>query len=88
MGKRNNPQKKEWTWGYDRIKNSEQINEASIKNRRIEWWSEGYPGYANGYYSSQSIDDFLKKGPIPSYVPESVLKEMTETIKQIKESRY
>jgi len=39
-------------------KNSEQINGAIIKNRRIEWWSERYPGYyTHGYHSSQTIDD-------------------------------
>jgi len=84
MGRKNTSLKKEWTWGDEKTKNYERIHGVSIRKKRIEWWSEGYPGYAHGYHSSQSIDDFLKNGPGISDVPENILKEMTGVIKKMK----
>ncbi|MBN2535128.1 MAG: hypothetical protein JXB88_19760 [Spirochaetales bacterium] len=76
--------KKEWIWGHKKSKNYERVNGANIKNNRIEWWSEGCPGYAYGFHSSQSIDDFLKNGPGLSDVPEHIQNEITAVIGKIK----
>jgi hypothetical protein len=84
MGRKHNPLKKEWTWGYEKTGTSGRIHGAVIKRSKIEWWSDGSPGYANGYYSSQSIDDFLRNGPGVADVPHHILDEMAVTIKQIK----
>jgi hypothetical protein len=74
--------KTEWTWEYKKWEHGERIRGVSIKGKKLEWWSEAYPGYSGGFHCTQNIEDFLHKGPNVDDVPDHIVREMKETIEK------
>jgi hypothetical protein len=74
--------KSEWTWNYRKVEHGERIRGVTIKGKKLTWWSETCPGYGGGYHCTQTIEDFLQKGPSVDEVPDHIVKEMKKTIEK------
>lgn len=75
--------KTNWEWNKVEGENFHSYDGVIIEsNGRIRWYSDGYPGYANGTSCTQSVSSFLKNGPVyKGQIPKEILKELTEQLK-------
>ena len=73
--------KKDWQWGHEYYTNSSRYHGVHTYEGKLVWYTETYPGYAGGGACTQSFEDFLKSGPKLDAVPQEIIDEITEIIK-------
>lgn len=70
--------KSTWTWNEDEHSH----DGVEIQGEELLWFTHSEDRVAGGGARKQSIVDFLSDGPAVSDVPESIIEELNEVIKE------